>query len=103
MDVDFRQNKNGYNYGDRGYTGHVQYYRHVQDLLDMARQAFYNNGCDLPVDEALAVDYYEWKDPDPLGHPGHKPHKSLLQQIVDHATIRVPGIPVPVPDPVEVA
>jgi len=102
-DVDFTKNKFGFNYGSSGYKRHLHYYRYVQELLGLARQAYENNGCDLIDSQARAVDFYETKAPDPLGHPGKKPHKSLFQQMVDRATIRIPRIGFPIPVPVGVA
>ena len=102
-DADFKKNTNGYDYKDREYARHVAYYEDVQDLLYLARRAYEDNGCDWTDNQAeLLVHFHEAKNPDPLGHPGHKPHKSLFQQIVDNTTIRIPFIPFPIPNPVEV-
>ena len=40
----------------------MHYYRHVQDQLGLARQAYDNNGCDLTEKQTTMIDFYEYKD-----------------------------------------
>ena len=107
-DVDFKNNKNGFDYtGKRspGYFSHKWYYEQVQALLGRV-QGVYEEKCNnLSFQSDSILYYWESKDPEPLGHPGHPQHKSLLDRAIDmeksavitglNIAADLSGIPVP--------
>ncbi|HZQ28614.1 MAG TPA: PA14 domain-containing protein [Acidimicrobiales bacterium] len=65
-DRDFRQNRRGYDYNDKGYRDHVTLYRSIQRKLRLLLDE-YNDRCGAVSTKAFRAAY---GDPARLGHPG---------------------------------